>query len=221
MDDLFWRQAGSRLVEDDDAGIVVDCPRDFYHLAFRGAEHPHRGRRIDVKVQRLQQLLRLDVQFFEAGDQLFAAEFDILRGRHRRHQAGFLIDHADTGCERIARALEIDRPAIDVVLARSQLDGTGDRLAQGRFPCPVLSDQGMHFARIKVEVHRFDGVYATVGLAAVHDAQHRIGGGPGDSGPAGGGGPRRNQNPAHTLLLVMSSRTRPLPLEMITSPCDV
>ena len=37
------------------------------------------------------------------GEQLLVAEFDVLRRSHRRHQAGFLIDHADAGGERIAR----------------------------------------------------------------------------------------------------------------------
>ena len=141
MDDLFRRQAGRRLVEDDDARIVVDGARDFDHLPFGGAEHPHRRRRIDVEIQRLQQLLRLDVQLFEAGDQLLVAEFDVLRRRHGRHQAGLLIDHADAGGERIARPLEIDRLAVDVIVARGQLDGAGDRLAQGRFAGAVLADQ--------------------------------------------------------------------------------
>ncbi len=47
--------------------------------------------------------------------QLLVAEFDVLRRRHGRHQAGFLIDHADAGGERIARPFEIDRLAVDVI----------------------------------------------------------------------------------------------------------
>ena len=57
-----------------------------------------------MEVQRLQKLLRLNVQLLEAGDELLVAEFDVLRRGHGRHQAGLLIDHADAGSERIARA---------------------------------------------------------------------------------------------------------------------
>ena len=174
VDDLFRRQARRRLVEDNDTGVVVDCAGDLDHLPLGGAEQPDRRRRIDVEVQRLQQLLRLDVQLLEAGDELLVAEFDVLRRGHGRHQAGLLIDHADAGSERIARPLEIDRLAVDVILARRQLDGAGDRLAEGRFAGAVLADQRMHFAGIKIEIDVFDGVHAAIDLAAADDAQHRL-----------------------------------------------
>ena len=66
VDDLFRRQARRRLIEDDDTGVVVDGAGDLDHLPLGGAEQPDRRRRIDMEVQRLQQLLRLDVQLLEA-----------------------------------------------------------------------------------------------------------------------------------------------------------
>ena len=62
----------------------------------------------------MQQLLRLDVERAEPRQQLFVAELDVLRRRHRRHQARLLIDHADAGGERVARLLEIDALAVDI-----------------------------------------------------------------------------------------------------------
>ena len=103
MHDLLGREARGRLVEDNDAGLVVDGAGDLHHLPLGGAEQRDRDRRVDVEIERLQELLRLDVQRAKACEQLLVAEFDVLRGSHRRHQARFLIDHADAGGEGVAR----------------------------------------------------------------------------------------------------------------------
>ena len=53
MDDLLGRQARGRLVEDDDARLVVDGARDLHHLPLGGAKKRHRRCRIDMEVERL------------------------------------------------------------------------------------------------------------------------------------------------------------------------
>src|SRR6185437_6732937 len=217
VDDLFRRQARRRLIEDDDTGVVVDGAGDLDHLPLGGAQQPDRRRRIDMEVQRLQQLLRLDVQLLEARDELLVAEFDVLRRRHGRHQAGLLVDHADAGSERIARPLEIDRLAVDVIFARCQLDGAGNGLAEGRFAGAVLAYQRMDFAAIEVEIDGFDGVHAAVNLVAADDPQHRL---RGRRWRRGRWSPRR-QRLAHAPPPERSSNTRPLPLDTITRPCAV
>ena len=68
-----------------------------------------------MEIQRLQKLLRLDVERAKAREQLFVAELDVLRRGHGRHQARLLIDHADAGGERVARRLEVDRLAVDAI----------------------------------------------------------------------------------------------------------
>ena len=133
-----------------------------------------RRRRVDVEVERLQELLRLDVERAEAGEQLFVAELDVLRRRHGRHQAGFLVDHADAGGERVARRLEIDRLAVDAVGAGGEPDRAGDRLAERRFAGAVLADQRVHLAGVEVEIDPLDGMHAAIDLAAVGDAEHRL-----------------------------------------------
>ena len=62
-----------------------------------------------MEIERLQKLLRLDVEGAKARQQLFIAELDVLSRRHGRDQTGFLIDHADAGGERVTRRMEIDR----------------------------------------------------------------------------------------------------------------
>ena len=113
--------------------------------------------------------------------------------------------------------LEIDRLAVDVILAGGQLDGAGDRLAERRLAGAVLADQPVNLAGIKIEIDVFDGMHAAIDLAAVHDAKHRLladGSKPGDG--LGGG-----YHFVHARPPDRSSRTRPLPLETITRPCAV
>ena len=82
MNDLFGGEAGCRLVEYHDPRPVVDSARDFDHLSLGGAEERYRRRGIDMEVERLQELLRLDIESAEAGQQLFVAELDVLGCRH-------------------------------------------------------------------------------------------------------------------------------------------
>lgn len=46
---LLGRERGSRLVEDDDARLVVDGARDLHHLLLRGAQVGDVRRGIDVQ----------------------------------------------------------------------------------------------------------------------------------------------------------------------------
>jgi hypothetical protein len=105
----------------------------------------------------------------------------VLRRRHRRHEAGFLIDHADAGCERVARLLEIDHFAVDKDLAGGETDRTGNGLAQRGFACAVFANQGVDLAGVEVEADALDGVHTAIDLAAVDDLEHRFAarGGPG------------------------------------------
>jgi hypothetical protein len=172
--DLLGREAGGRLVEDDDAGFVVDGARDLHHLPLGGAEERHGQAGIDLEIQRLQQLLGLDVERAKARQQLLVAELDILRRRHGRHQARLLIDHGDAGAERIARPLEMRGHAVDIIVAGGELDRARDCLAQGRLPGAVLAHHGMHFAGIEIEIHTLDRMDAAIDLAAADHAQHRL-----------------------------------------------
>ncbi len=160
VDDLLRRQTRGRLVENDDARLVVDGARDLDHLLLGGAEQTDRRRRIDMEVERLQQLLGLDVEGAEARQQFLIAELDVLRRGHGRNQARLLIDHADAGAERVARLLEIDRLAVDEIIPRGEPDGARNRLAQGRFAGAVLADQRVNLAGIEVEIDRLDCMHA-------------------------------------------------------------
>ena len=215
MDDLLGGEAGRWLVENDDPRLVVDRARDLDHLSLGGAEQRDRRRRVDVEVERLQELLRLDVESSEAGQQLFRAQLDVLRRRHRRDKAGLLIHHADPDGERVARSVEMGRLAIDDDLARGELDRARDRLAERRLAGPVLAYQGMDLAATEIEIDGLDGVDAAVDLVAVDYPEHRIGSaGCHDDAVA----PQRF-DVVHGFTPDVSCSTRPCPLEMMTRPC--
>ena len=100
---LLGRQRRRRLVEDDHLRIVVHRARDLDHLLLAGAEaRDHRGR-IDVEVQRLQELLAGDVDAAQPVEALLVGQVDVLRDGQRRHQAGLLVDHRDAALQRLRR----------------------------------------------------------------------------------------------------------------------
>ena len=97
---LLGRQGRGRLVEDDDLGVVLHRPRDLDHLLLAGAEPGDERRRIDVEIERLQELLAGDVDAAQPVEELLVGQEDVLRHRHRRHQAGFLEHHVDAAPQR-------------------------------------------------------------------------------------------------------------------------
>ena len=70
----------------------------------RRAEQAHHRGRVDVELQRLQELLRRDVDAAQAVEEALLAEEEVLRHRHRRHQAGLLEHHRDAELARLVAA---------------------------------------------------------------------------------------------------------------------
>ena len=80
-------------------------------LLLGGAERHHAGHRVDVEVQRLQELLGRDVEAAQPVEGLLLAEIEVLRHRHRRHEAGLLEHHGDAVAQGLGRVLERHRLA--------------------------------------------------------------------------------------------------------------
>ncbi len=68
-----------------------------------------------MEIERLQKLLRLDVEGAKACQQPFIAELNVLRCGHGRDQTRFLIDHADAGGQRVTRRMEVNVFAVDAI----------------------------------------------------------------------------------------------------------
>ena len=155
---LFLRgQRGGRLVENDDARLVVYGTRDLDHLFVRGAERRYQGRRIDLKVHPGQELLGLVVQLAQPVEELLVAEIDVLGDRHRRHQHGFLKHHGDAERQSLRRRREHERLTVEQHLAGGELVHAGERLGQRRLAGAVFADDGVDFAVLQREVDILDG----------------------------------------------------------------
>ena len=110
---LLGRQRRGRLVEDDHLGLVQHGAGDLDHLLLGRAERADRRRRRDVEVQRLQELLRGDIDAAQAVVEALLAEKQVLRHRHRRHEAVLLEHHADAEMARLERRLRRDLDSVD------------------------------------------------------------------------------------------------------------
>ena len=114
---FFGRQAGGGLVKNDDAGVMQHGAGDFHHLLFGRAQEADAGGGVHVKVERLQKLLRRDVDAAQAVVKLLAAQKQVLCHRHGGHQAGFLEHHGNAVAARVQRRFHLNRFAFDQHLA--------------------------------------------------------------------------------------------------------
>ena len=172
---LLRRQRRRRLVEDDHLGVVMHRPRDLHHLLLAGAEAGHHRGRVDVEVERLEELLARDIDAAQPVEALLVGQVDVLRDRERRHEAGLLIDHRDAALERFRRRAEFGLRPVDPDLSCRGLDDAGDHLGQRRLARAVLAEQRMHLAAMKREGDVLHGRHAAILLGRVahlHDRRH-------------------------------------------------
>ena len=144
--------------------VVFHRAGDLHHLPLGGAECRDRRLRIDGEVQRLQELLGGDVDAAQPVEEALAAEIEVLRHRHRGHQAGLLEHHGDAGLQRLRRRRELHGLAAMEHASRRRLDHAGHDLGQRRLAGAVLAEQRVDLARPQVEVDVLDGGRAVIGL---------------------------------------------------------
>ena len=166
---LLRRQGRGRLIENDNLRFETHRARDLDHLPFGGAERLDRGGWIDRKVQRLKELLRVDIGSAQAVEEFFVAKIEVLRHRHARDEAGLLIDHRNAVASRQRRAGDLDSLAIDTDLALGRRHRAGEDLDQRRLAGPVLAENRMHFAAPQIEIYVLQRGDAAIVLA---DASH-------------------------------------------------
>ena len=153
---LFGREARGRLVENQDARMMVDGAGDLHHLLLARAERRDERHRVDIEVERKQEALRLDVEAPEPVEELFLAEIDVLRHGHRRDEIGLLEDHGDPSRQRFGGRFEVQRLSVEDHFAGSQFIDAGQYFHQRRFACAVLSDDCMDLASAQRKVDVLD-----------------------------------------------------------------
>ncbi len=101
---LIGAERGRGLVEDEEARIVQQRPRDLDQLAFGGAQAGGHAVQVDARSEAREDIahrpsLGRVAEDAEAG--LFHAEGDILGHRELRYEVRVLEDHADPGAHRL------------------------------------------------------------------------------------------------------------------------
>jgi hypothetical protein len=163
------RQGSSGLVENDHLRLEAHRARDLHHLPFRSPERLDRRSWIDRKVQRLKELLGVDIGSAQTVEKFFVAKVKILRDRHTRDEAGLLIYHRNAVAPGERRAGDLDSPALDSDFALGRRHRASEDLDERRLACPVLADDRVNFAAPQVEMDVFKRGNAAIVLA---DAYH-------------------------------------------------
>jgi hypothetical protein len=98
---LLWSQSCRRFVEYDQPRFLQDGPSDLDHLLLSSAKIGDHRHRVDVEVERLQELLRRYVESPQSVEKTLMAEIQVLRNGHGGHEAGFLEHHRDADVQRL------------------------------------------------------------------------------------------------------------------------
>src|SRR6202789_643780 len=143
---LFGRKTRGRLVENQDARVMMDRASDLDHLLLARPERRDERHRVDIEIQRKQETLRLDVETPQPVEELLLTEIYVLRDRHRRHEIGLLEDHRDPPSERFGGRCEVEGLSVEDQFAGRQFINSGQHLHQRGLACAVLSDDRMDLA---------------------------------------------------------------------------
>jgi hypothetical protein len=111
------------LVEDQHAGAAANRLHDLHALLLADRELPDLRSRIDRHVERLGRQLDLPRGVASPKQERRSpiCESDVLGDREGLDQAEVLVHHADARLDRVARRVELDRPAVhlDLPLVRA------------------------------------------------------------------------------------------------------
>ncbi len=147
---LGRRQRRRRLVENNEARIAADGPRNFQQLLSGGAEISHRRGGIQVEAhigeQRLGALVPVAATKARP-DRSQAAEKQVLGHREIIDQGAMLMNHGDAFALPINGGAKAHRPAVEQKLAAVRRINAADDFHQRRLACPILSEQSVNPAR--------------------------------------------------------------------------
>ena len=160
------RQAGRRLVHDEEPGVERQRLRDLDQLAPRDRQRGQwRVRRdvqaelIEVRPHGLAHLRAID-QPQHTPARRFASEQDVAGDVEIVEQVELLVDERDPQRRRAGDAAHDDRRAVDQHLAGVGLLDPADDLHQGGLAGAVLAEQRHDFSRVHVEAYATERLHA-------------------------------------------------------------
>ena len=177
--DLTLAKGRRRLVEDQDARVAAERPRDLYELTLGHGEILDHGVGPYVAQPKPHQqgLDLASVASTRAKAAANAPEQDVLEHRQRRHEAELLFDHGDAGCLRLSGAQQCDRRSFDQDFSLIGRDDAGERLHERALAGAVMSNKSVNLASPQRERHvveRDDGA-ERLGDATRFQRQRSIG----------------------------------------------
>ena len=175
---LVRREHRGRLVEDEDARLLVERLQDLDPLLLADRELPDAGVRVDADAVALAELAHLGLDGARVDPEVAAhaatvAEHQVLGHGEARDEPELLVDHPDPGVDRVARRREVDLLAVERDRALVRAVEAGEDVREGRLPRAVLAEQRVHFAGRGLEV---DVVVRDDAREPLRDALHGDGG---------------------------------------------
>ena len=172
---LLRREHRGRLVQDQDARVPIERLEDLDALLLAERQLPDARARIDVEAVALRDLAdaaldrpRVDPE--RAALAAVVAEDDVLRDGERLDEPEVLVHHADARVERVARRIEVHRPAVEEDLALVRAVEAGEDVRERALAGPVLAEQRVNLARGRLEL---DAVVREDAGKALRDPAHR------------------------------------------------
>ena len=178
LGDLLRRQHGGRLVEDQHFGGTEEHLDNLDALLDADGQFLDDGVGIDLEaifgVDRADLFARLgEIEIIEHSRRL-DPEHDVFGDGEHRNQHEMLVDHADSGANRVAWSAELHRLAVDQDLALVGPIHPGQHVHHRRLAGAVFAEQAEHLsgANLQVDTGIGDDVTEAFGDAAKLDFQN-------------------------------------------------
>src|SRR3984957_18113282 len=178
---LGGRQAGSRLIHNDDAGVERERLGDLQQLSLRKGEVGNQIVDLEVDVQSLQQrrhdaFHRLAVDEFKGtGRQRLPPDQHIRANVEIVEEIQFLMNEGDSGIQRFGDIEGVVRDAVDLDRSLVGFDDPAKNLHQRRFAGPILADQRENFASAHGQADTGKGADAGIALADFDQPEEGVG----------------------------------------------
>ena len=148
---LVGGQRRRRLVHDQDACVERECLGDLDGLLLGHREAAGRLLDVELDAEPLEDRLRIALHLPAVDDPpaVAMADEDVLGDRQVGEDHRLLVDRDDPQCLCIEGARDRSRLTVDDELAGVRLLDAGHHLDQRRLAGPVLTDEGVHLARVE------------------------------------------------------------------------
>jgi hypothetical protein len=176
---LVGRECRSRLVHDDQPGVVGQSACHGHQLLAGGRQQPDLAARRDLRVaeaaHQLAGLVAGRAALGEAEPRRLVAEEDVLRHREAVDEVKLLVHGRDTEPQGGDRRAERRRAAPPGDHALVRLVRAGENLDQRGLARAVLAEQAVHLPGADLQVHTVQRTHAGEGLDdAVHRQEHLV-----------------------------------------------